>query len=170
MSQETFVPVLQTLSLILDKASHHAESKKIDPAVLVNARLAPDMFPLKQQVQIACEMAKACMARLSGAEPPARDDMGESFAELKQRIESAIGYVQSLGEASFEGAADRAIAFPLIDKLVYESNGLQFLRDWTLPHFYFHVVTVYDILRHNGVELSKRDYMSHVSYAMRERG
>ena len=169
MATETFVPMLRSLSSLLDKGAEHATAKKLDPATLVNARLAPDMFPLVQQVQIACDHAKGAAARLTGREPPRFEDNEKTLDELKARIAKTIDYVQSVPASAYEGAEDRAIKFPLIENLVFEANGFQYLRDWSLPHFYFHVVTAYDILRHNGIEIGKRDYLSHVGYAVHQR-
>jgi hypothetical protein len=169
MASETFVPMLRSLSSLLDKGAEHATAKKLDPATLVNARLAPDMFPLVQQVQIACDHAKGAAARLTGREPPRFEDNEKTLDELKARIAKTIDYVQSVPASAYEGAEDRAIKFPLIENLVFEANGFQYVRDWSLPHFYFHVVTAYDILRHNGIEIGKRDYLSHVGYAVRQR-
>ena len=137
-------------------------------AVLVNARLAPDMFPLVRQVQIACDHAKNSTARLIGQEPPVFEDNEQTLDELKARIARTIDYLRSARETAFEGAEDRDIKIPLPNNLALEMNGLQFLRDWALPHFYFHVVTAYDILRHNGVEIGKRDYLSHVAGHIRQ--
>ena len=165
---ETFVPMLRSLSALLDKGARHASAKNLDPAVLVNARLAPDMYPLLKQVQIACDHAKNCAARLIGDEPPVFEDNEQTLDQLKARIAKTIDYLQSLRPAAFEGAEDRELKIPLMNTLRLEADGLQFLRDWTLPHFYFHVVTAYDILRHNGVEIGKRDYLSQVASLIRE--
>lgn len=171
MAVETFVPMLQSLSIVLDRGAEHAKAKKFDPSVLVNARLAPDMFPLVMQVQIACDHAKGATARLAGQEPPRFEDTEQSFDELKARIAKTIDYVQSVHAAAFEGTEDREIKLPLpAANIVLELNGLQYLRDWEFPHFYFHVVTAYDILRHNGVEIGKREYMSHVGKYIRQGG
>jgi hypothetical protein len=167
MAIETFVPMLRSLSALLDKGAQHASAKHLDSAVLVNARLAPDMFPLVKQVQVACDQAKNSTARLMGQEPPRFEDTEQTFGELKVRIARTIDYLQSAPAAAFDGAENRDLRIPLPNNLVLEMNGLQFLRDWTLPHFYFHVVTAYDILRHNGVEIGKRDYLSHVAGAIR---
>lgn len=161
ISSGTFVPMLRSLSQIFDKAAQQAGDKKIDLAALPTARLAPDMFPLTKQVQIACDHAKDATARLIGQEPPRFENDEHTLDDLKARIAKTIDYVQSARAAAFEGAEDRAILFPLIENLVFDSNGFEYLRDWALPHFYFHVVTAYDILRHNGVEIGKRDYLSH---------
>jgi uncharacterized protein len=167
---ESMVPMLQSLSAILDKASAFAEAKKLDPSVLPNARLAPDMFPLTRQVQIACDMLKIAAARLAGQEPKKFDDNETTMEELKQRIAASIAYVQGFSAADFEGADARQVTLPLINKLVLETDGAHFLTDWAIPHFYFHVATAYDILRHNGLEIGKRDYLSHVHRFIRERG
>ncbi|MBV8824021.1 MAG: DUF1993 domain-containing protein [Hyphomicrobiales bacterium] len=170
MSIDTFVPMLRSLSKIFDKAAQHAKAKSIDGAVLANARLAPDMFPLARQVQIACDMAKNGIARLMGKEPPKFEDNEQTLDQLKARIERTIEYLDKADRSALQGAEDREITIPFPDGRVLEMKGLQLLRDWTLPHFYFHVVTAYDILRHNGVDIGKLDYLSHVGGAIRERG
>src|ERR1700737_2806519 len=149
ISTDTFVPMLRSLSLIFDKAARQAGDNKSDLAALPNARLAPDMLPLTKQVQIACDAAKDATARLTGQEPPRWQDDERTLDDLKARIARTIDYVQGARPAACDGAEDRAILFPLIENLVFDSNGLEYLRDWALPHFYFHVVTAYDILRHN---------------------
>jgi hypothetical protein len=164
---ETFVPMLQALSEILDKAAQHASTKKFDPAVFVNARLAPDMFPLAKQVQVACDQAKNSTARLIGQEPPVFEDNEQTLDQLKTRIATTVDYLRSARASAFEGAEDRDIRIPLPDNLVLEMKGVQFLTGWAFPHFYFHVVTAYDILRHNGVEIGKRDYLSQAISAIR---
>ena len=170
ISTGTFVPMLQSLSQILGKAAQQARDKKIDLAALPNARLAPDMYPLTRQVQVACDQAKDATARLIGQEPPRFEDDEQTIDDLKRRIAKTIEYVQSAPAAAFEDAEDRPILFPLIENLVFESNGLEYLRDWALPHFYFHVVTAYDILRHNGIEIGKLDYLSHTGAHIHPRG
>lgn len=167
---KTFVPMLQSLSNILDKGAEHARASKSDPAALVNARLAPDMYTLAQQVQLACNHAKDATARVTGKEPPQFEDSERTLEELKARIAKTINYVESVRAAAFEGAEDRKITIPIPENdMEFEMNGLQFLRDWALPHFYFHVVTAYDILRHKGVDIGKRDYLSHVGGYIRQR-
>ena len=169
MATETFVPMLGSLSTNLDKGVELTKAKNFDGAVLVNARLAPDMFSLARQVQIACDHAKGAAARLTGQEPPRFDDNEQTLDDLKARIAKTVAYVQSVPATAYEGAEDRQIEFPLPNNLLLEMNGLEFLRDWALPHFYFHVVTAYDILRHNGVDIGKRDYLSHVGRHIRQR-
>jgi hypothetical protein len=169
MATGTFVPMLRTLSGLLDKGAQHAKARGFEPAVLVDARLAPDMFPLVRQVQIACDHAKNGVATLMGQEPPRFEDTERTLEDLKVRIARTIAYLEAAPEAAFEGAEDRDVTVPLRDELVLEMKGARYLRDWALPHFYFHVVTAYDILRHNGVEIGKRDYLSHVGDAIRQR-
>lgn len=169
MSVDTFVPMLRSLSVLLDKAAEHARAKGLDPDSLVNARLAPDMFPLAKQVQVACDQAKNGTARLTGQEPPRFEDNEKTLADLKARIAKTLEYLDAIRPAHFEGARTRQIAFALNDEFALDMDGVQYLRDWALPHFYFHVVTAYAILRHNGAEIGKRDYLSHVGYAIHRR-
>ncbi|MFO7276901.1 MAG: DUF1993 domain-containing protein [Pseudomonadota bacterium] len=161
MTVESFVPMLGNLSAILEKAASYAAAKKFDPRVLVEARLAPDMYPLARQVQIACDMAKNGVARLAGQEPPRFEDNETTIEELKARIEKTIGYVKGIPASALEGAEDRDITIPLRDRTL-EMKGLTFLQKWAIPNFYFHVTTAYAILRHNGVDLGKRDYLGAV--------
>ncbi len=170
MAIKTFEPMLRSLSSILDKGAEHASAKRLDPAALVNARLAPDMYTLAQQVQLACDHARDSAARLTGHEPTRGEHNERSLDELKALIAKTIDYLQKARADEFEGAENRKITIPIPDNMEVEMNGAQFLRDWALPHFYFHVVTAYDILRHNGVEIGKRDYMSHVGSYIRQRG
>lgn len=169
LSSQMFVPMLRSLSALLDKGAEYAEAKKFDPNILASARLAPDMFPLTKQIQIACDMAKGAAARLTGNEPPKFEDNEQTIDELKTRIAKTIAYVETVPESSFEGAETRQINFTLRDKMYLEADGLRYLTDWAIPHFYFHVVTAYNILRHNGVDLSKRDYLSHAGDIVKER-
>jgi uncharacterized protein len=170
MAIETFVPMLGDLARILDKAAQHASRERLDPAMLVNARLAPDMYPLVKQVQLACDHANGSTARFMGQEPPRFDDEERTLDDLKARIARTIDYLESARPAAFDGAEDRDIRIALPNDLVLEMDGVQFLKDWALPHFYFHLVTAYDILRHSGVEIGKRDYLSHVAGAIHQRG
>jgi hypothetical protein len=167
MSVDTFVPMLRSLSALLEKGAEHARAKGIDPDSLANARLAADMFPLARQVQIACDQAKNGTARLIGREPPRFEDNEKTLADLKARIAKTLAYLDTIRPAAFEGARTRQVTFALNGELTLDMDGVQYLRDWALPHFYFHVVTAYDILRHNGVEIGKRDYLTHAGYAIR---
>jgi uncharacterized protein len=166
---ESMVPMLQSLSAILDKAAQHAEAKKVDPDALITARLAPDMFPLVRQVQTACDSLKNAAATLAGQQPQRFEDNEKTIEDLKGRIASCVAYVQSFPAAAYKDAETRNITVPLIDRLVLETDGAHLLTDWAMPHFYFHVVTAYDILRHNGLEIGKRDYLAHVGRFIHER-
>jgi uncharacterized protein len=158
MTVETFLPMLANLSKQLDKAAEFATAKKFEPAVLANARLAPDMFSLIKQVQLSSDFAKSGTARLSGVEAPKFEDNEQTLADLQARIKKTIDYVSSVKADSFKGAEDRDVVIPLRDKKL-EMKGLEYLRNWVLPNFYFHLTAAYSILRHNGVELGKRDFL-----------
>lgn len=153
-----FSRLLGNLDAQLDKGAAHAEAKKFDPAVLVSARLAPDMFPLVKQVQIAADFAKGGVARLTGAEPPKWEDTESSLADLKARIARTREFVEAHKPEQFAGALERRVEIKLGGQPVALS-GLDYLNRVVLPNFYFHLVTAYDILRHNGVELGKRDFL-----------
>lgn len=157
-SAPRFVNTLKNLSAILDKAQAHAEGRKIDAAALINFRLYPDMFPMKRQVQTACDVAKAAVARLAGVDVPKHEDNEETFAELKARIAKTVDFIQTLKPAQIDGSEDKTIHLKLGGREV-DFKGMQYLLGQALPNFYFHVTTAYDILRHNGVELAKRDYI-----------
>jgi hypothetical protein len=157
MSVPVFVRMLGNLSAIFDKAAAHAEAKKIEPSVLVNARLFPDMFPLTLQVRIAADYAKGAAARLTGNEPPKFEDNETSFADLKARIARTLEYVQSHDPERFRGSDERDIELKVRGE-VRRFKGAHYLAHIVLPNFYFHVTTAYDILRHNGVELGKADF------------
>ena len=167
---ETFVPMLRSLSNLLDKGAEHARANKSDPNALVNARLAPDMYTLAKQVQLACDQATDSTARLSGQDAPQFENDEKTLEELKVRIDKTLKYVESVRPDAFDGAEDRPITIPIPENNIeFEMNGLQYLRDWALPHFYFHVVTAYGILRHHGVEIGKIDYMNQVAKYIRPR-
>ncbi len=168
MAAGTFTGVLTSLSGLLDKGAAYAAAQGWDAAKLPNTQLAPDMFSLIKQVQVACDQAKNSMARLAAQEPPKFADDEQTIEDLKARIAKTIAYIESVPEAAFGGAEERQIVVPLFEDMVLDVKGAQLLRDWSLPHFYFHVVTAYDIMRHSGVELSKRDYMSHIGSAIRK--
>ena len=159
---EASVPVLtrflKSLDKILAKAEAHAEAKKFDPNVLVRARLAPDMFDLARQVQIASDMAKGCAARLGGVEVPKYEDNEATLAELRARVAKTLDFIATVPKAGFEGAETRDIVLPMRDRTM-EFKGQDYLYGWVLPNFYFHVTTTYAILRHNGVELGKGDFL-----------
>jgi hypothetical protein len=166
---DTFVPALRTLAELLDKGEAHAREQGFDVAVLVNARLAPDMYPLAWQVQLACRIAAEGAAHLTGRAAPTLEPRELTFAELKALLAQTTETLAATTADAFAGAADRPIEVPLQGPLVLQADGLRYLCRWVLPHFYFHVVTAYDILRHNGVVIGKRDYMSHVIEFIRQR-
>jgi len=159
---ESLIPVanrmLKNLSAILDKGAAFAESKKIEQTVLTGARLAPDMFPLTRQVQIACDMIKGGAARLGGVEIPKHEDTETTFAELKARIAKVQTFIDSVPAANFAGSEDKAIVLNMRSGDMHFS-GLDYLRHFVLPNFYFHVTATYVILRHNGVDLGKTDFI-----------
>jgi hypothetical protein len=153
-----FVQMLTALSKVLDKAADFAAAKKIDPSVLLNARLAPDMFPLLRQVQIAADFAKGPMARLAGQEVPKYDDSETTIDALKARIAKTLAFVQSFGAAQIDGSEAREIVLTVGGQPM-TLTGQNYLVNFALPNFYFHVTSAYAILRHNGVEIGKKDYM-----------
>ena len=161
LSAPLFVRMLGNLSAILDKAAAFAAARKIDPAVLVNARLFPDMFPLAAQVRIASDFAKGAAARLTGQEPPKYEDNETTFDELKARIARTVAYVEQFEPDQFEGADTRTVTIRLRGE-DRSFDGRTYLANVVLPNFFFHVTTAYDILRHNGVELGKRDFVGPV--------
>ncbi|SDI14764.1 DUF1993 domain-containing protein [Pseudomonas panipatensis] len=158
ISVPVFIRMLGNLSAILDKAAAHAQAKSIDPTVLLNARLAPDMFPLTRQVQIATDAAKGCGARLAGVEVPSFADTESSFAELQTRIGKTVDFLKSLKPEQFTGAEERTVNMKLPNREL-SFKGIDFLLHFANPNFYFHITTTYAILRHNGVELGKMDFL-----------
>jgi hypothetical protein len=158
MSVDLFATPLTNLVAILEKAQAHALAKKIDPAVLVNARLAPDMLPLSKQVQIASDMSKGAVARLAGLAPPVYEDKETTFEELKARLMKTVEYLKSIPASAYEGAEDRDISIQAGPNTL-QFKGLDYLQRFAIPNVYFHVTTAYCILRHNGVEIGKRDYL-----------
>ena len=157
-SVPVFTQYLTSLSALLTKAASHAEAKKIDPLVLTGARIAPDMFPLSRQVQIATDHAKGACARLAGIEVPSFADTETTFPELQARIAKTLEFVKSLKPAQFEGSAERDVTLTIAgQKITWKGNI--YLNHFALPNFYFHATTTYAILRHNGVEVGKRDFM-----------
>jgi hypothetical protein len=150
--------MLRNLDAILARAQAHATAKKIDPAVLLAARLFPDMLPMVKQVQIATDHAKGCVARLAGVEVPKFEDTEQSFDELRARIARIIAFVESFTAAQIDGTEERDISLRAGGQDM-SFKGLPYLLGYALPNFYFHLVTAYNILRHNGVEIGKRDYI-----------
>lgn len=160
-SAQVFVHNLKNLSAILKFAASDAKARGIDPAVLLNARLAPDMFALSRQVQIATDHAKGCSARLAGIEPPVFADNETTFAELQDRIKRVLDFIRGLKPAQFAGSESREIVIKMpIGTLAF--NGQDYLNGWVLPNFYFHYTSAYNILRHNGVPVGKGHFLGAV--------
>ena len=159
LSVEVFSHTLGNLALILEKAGANAAQRKFDTGVLLGARLAPDMLPLTRQVQIASDIAKNSVARLAGQEPPRFEDTETSIEQLRARIARTIDFLKSVPASALEGSETRTVKVPLEERTL-EFTGVDFLQRWAIPNVFFHVVTAYDILRHNGVDLGKRDYLA----------
>jgi hypothetical protein len=157
-SVPVFTRTLGQLLTWLDKAEAHAQAKKFDPAVYLSARLAPDMLPFTKQVQIACDAAKFGVARLAGVEAPKHEDTEASLAELRERVRKTLDFVQSVPAGKIDGSDQRDVVLPRRDGPV-TLNGEFFLKHYALPNFFFHVMTTYALLRHNGVDLGKADYL-----------
>jgi len=154
----SFTKHLDALDAILDKAAAYAEAKKIDPEALLWARLYPDMYPLKKQVQSACDFAKLSVGRLAGLTPPVHDDSEKTFADLKKRIAETLAVLAEAKPEPMEAAASREISIKAGPR-EFTFTGKEYLLHFALPNFYFHAATAYDILRHNGLEIGKRDFM-----------
>jgi hypothetical protein len=157
-SVPAFIQMLNNLSAILNKAEIDAADRKIDPEVLLNYRLAPDMFPFIRQIQVACDLAKGAAARLAGVEVPKHDDTEKTFADLKARIAKTVKFVQSFKPSDIDGSEGRNITLTLGEHTM-SFKGEPYLVHFVLLNFYFHCTTAYDILRHCGVGLGKRDFI-----------
>ena len=157
-SVPTIVRALDSLAAILEKAAAHAEARKIDPAVLVASRLYPDMFPLAKQVQIATDIAKGGAARLAQSEPPAYEDNEANLAELVARVRKTVAYLKTLKPEQIDGSEDRTVSWQT-RTATKSMQGMPYLLSHVLPNVYFHVATAYNILRHNGVEIGKKDFL-----------
>jgi hypothetical protein len=157
------LPVLEigltSLSAVLDKGAAFAAAKKIEPAVLLNTRLAPDMFPLVRQVQVTADQAKNGTARLAGVEPPRYEDNETTIDELKTRLANTVAFMKTLDRQAIDAAGDREITFPLGPTNKGHMKGNDYLNHFVLPNFYFHRTAAYAILRHCGVEIGKRDFL-----------
>lgn len=160
-SVPALIRTLENFKNILDKGAAYAEAKKIEPAVLLQSRLYPDMFPLLRQVQIAADFAKGITARLAGQEVPKYDDAEASFIELNARIDKTIAFVKSVPAASIDGSEDREINLTIRGNPV-TLKGQPYLVYFGMPNFYFHVTAAYAILRHSGVEVGKTDFLGGV--------
>jgi hypothetical protein len=157
-SAPRFANILRNLSAILDKAQAHCAAKKIDPAALTAYRLYPDMFPFTRQVQIACDTAKGAVARLAGVEIPKHEDTEQTLADLKARIAKTLDFVDSVPASKIDGSEEKEIVLQMRSG-ERRFKGLQYLLGHAYPNFYFHVTTAYNILRHNGVEIGKADFI-----------
>lgn len=157
-SAPTFTRMLKNLSAMLKKAEAHAKDKGIDPATLLTAKLAPDMFALTRQVQIATDHAKGAMARLAGQAPEAIEDTEASFADLQARIAKVLAIVEGFKPEQLAGSETREVSVK-IPNAELKFSGIDYLNTWALPNFYFHVTAAYAILRNCGVELGKRDFL-----------
>jgi hypothetical protein len=159
VSVPVFLQFLTSLSGILDKAAAHAEAKKIDPAVLLESRLFPDMYPLVRQVRLAADHAVNAAGRLAGIDPPSFDSSEASIAELKERIARSIDFLKTLKPEQIDGAEEKEIRITFPSGMTRDYTGQSLLLGSSLPNFFFHCTTAYDILRHSGVELGKRDFI-----------
>ena len=157
-SVPVFTRALNNLAAILEKAAAHAEARKIDPAVLINFRLFPDMLPLSRQVQIATDGAKGGIARLAGGEPPKYEDNETSFADLIARLRKTVAYLESIKPEQIDGSEDKTVTWKT-QTTTRTMQGMPYLLSHVTPNVFFHVTTAYDILRHGGVEIGKQDFL-----------
>ncbi|MFZ4743127.1 MAG: DUF1993 domain-containing protein [Betaproteobacteria bacterium] len=156
-----FVNALKNLLHILEKAQAHAEAKKIDPLILASSRLYPDMLPLTKQVQIASDTCKGLVSRLAGVDIPSYEDTEKTLVDLQARVTKTMAYVESFTPAQIDGTEDKDIVVKRGEKETHY-KGMQFLLGHAIPNVYFHITTTYNILRHNGVEIGKSDYLGKV--------
>lgn len=158
-SLPVFHTMLTNLSHLLAKAQTYAETKKFDPVVLTQYRLAPDMLPFTRQVLIACDASKLCVARLSGLDAPKFDDTETTLLELMARIQKTLDWIKTVPASALDGSELKSITFPVGKDKTRTMTGEDYLKHWALPNLFFHVTTAYAILRHNGVDLGKADYL-----------
>ena len=158
MSHDVFKKALSQLLHIMEKGVANAKARNFDVSVLVNARLAPDMLPFVKQIQLTSDFAKNSMARLAGIDPPKFEDSETTMDDLVARVKKTLDYVGTVSAAALEGSETRDIKIPLRDRTL-EMKGLPFLQNWAIPNFFFHYVTAYNLLRHNGVDIGKRDFL-----------
>ncbi|SQI43292.1 Uncharacterized protein conserved in bacteria [Leminorella richardii] len=159
LATQSTIRVLNNLDFLLSIASAFCKERRIEEQVLLNSRLAPDMFPLVRQIQLVSDMTKSCAARLAGLEPPIYEDSETTFAQLKARIANTISYIKTLEEKDFTDSESREIKLPWYDEPM---RGDVFLLQHALPNIYFHITTAYNILRNNGVAVGKRDYLGKI--------
>ena len=158
-SISNFTRTLTALSGILEKGATSAQARKIDPLVFTRARLSPDMFALTRQVQIACDVAKNGFSRLAGIDAPKFEDTETTFEELQARIAKTVDFLNAMTADSLKGSDEKVVTFPAGPERTLKMKGDAYLNQWMLPNLYFHVVTAYNILRHNGVDVGKMDYL-----------
>jgi uncharacterized protein len=158
MSHDVFKKALSQLLHIMEKGVANAKARNFDASVLVNARLAPDMLSFVKQIQLTSDFAKNSMARLAGVDPPKFEDSETTMDELVARVKKTLDYIGTVSAAALEGSETRDIKIPLRDRTL-EMKGLPFLQNWAIPNFFFHYVTAYNVLRHNGVDIGKRDFL-----------
>jgi hypothetical protein len=158
LSHDVFLKSLTQLLHVMEKGVANAKTRNFDPNVFVSLRLAPDMLPFAKQIQLTSDFAKNSMARLAGIDPPKFEDTETTMDELLARVKKTIDYLGTVPAAALEGSETRDIKIPLRDRTL-EMKGLPFLQNWALPNFFFHHVTAYNLLRHNGVDIGKRDFL-----------
>lgn len=158
MSHGVFKKALTQLLVVMEKGVANAKARNFDVSVLVGARLAPDMLPFSRQIQLASDFAKNSMARLAAVDPPKFDDVETTMDELVERVKKTLAYVDSVPASALEGSETRNIVIKMRDRTL-EFKGLEFLQIWALPNFFFHYVTAYNLLRHNGVDIGKKDFI-----------
>ena len=158
LSHDVFKKSLGQLQHVMEKGIANAKARSFDTSVLVGARLAPDMLPFSKQIQLTSDFAKNSMARLAGIDPPKFEDNETTMEELLARVKKTLEYIDTVPATALEGSETRDIRIPLRDRTV-EFKGLQFLQHWALPNFFFHFVTAYNLLRHNGVDIGRRDFL-----------
>jgi len=158
-SLPVFATMLGNLNHMLDKAQHFIDAKGCDPVAITQYRLAPDMLPFTRQILIACDAAKNGAARIAGVEPPRFADDEQTLPELKARIDKTLAFLATLSAHALDGTEDKEITFPIGRDSVRTMRAEAYLTTWVLPNMFFHIVTAYNILRHNGVDLGKRDYL-----------
>jgi hypothetical protein len=158
LSHGVFQRALTQLLHVMEKGVANAQARNFDVSVLTSARLAPDMLPFNRQIQLASDFAKNSLARLAGVDPPKFEDVETTMDELVARVKKTLEYIDSLTAAAFEGSENRDITIKLRDRTL-QFKGLEFLQVWALPNFFFHHVTAYNLLRHNGVDIGKKDFL-----------
>jgi hypothetical protein len=158
LSHDVFRKGLTQLLQLMEKGIANAKARNFDPNVFVSLRLAPDMLPFSKQIQLTSDFAKNSMARLAGIDPPKFEDNEATMDELVARVKKTLDYLTTVSASALEGSETRDIKIPLRDRTL-EMKGLPFLQNWALPNFFFHYVTAYNLLRHNGVDIGKRDYL-----------